>query len=172
MKIPFHPYPFYIGIEAPKGDIAPQKASTFRVAAVAPDGKPSDAKELNASLQRVVTHYSLVRNGNQTRAQKQEELVPRPGRQDPVSAGIGSCNTPATSGVNLLRASRIQSPGAAVPAFLRVVGRGGAGSGLLDRVVVRRTRPLRRRRNGRDRDPLPFKGLFHFSVEGPQIFRK
>ena len=175
IKIPFHPYPFFVGIEAPKGDIAPQKASTFRVAAVAPDGKPSDVKELSASLQRVVTHYSLVRNGNQTRAQKQEELVPVQDARIQLSAGIGTyAITPATSGEYLLRFEDPESGSAASLRFYAWSGAAGAGSGLLDRVVM--TADKARYAVGETAEIAirsPFKGLFHFSVETDrEIFRK
>jgi uncharacterized protein YfaS (alpha-2-macroglobulin family) len=175
MKIPFYPYPFSVGIEAPRGDISPQKASSFRVAAVTPDGKPAQLAEIRASLQRVVTHYSLVRYGNQTRAQKQEELVPVHDAQVRMSGGIGTYQvTPASPGEYLIRFDDPESGSSASMRFYAWSGSAGAESALLDRVVLK---PDKERYAVGETAEIairsPFKGLLHFSVETDrEVFRK
>ncbi|MFO7900938.1 MAG: MG2 domain-containing protein, partial [Planctomycetota bacterium] len=58
------PWPFYLGVRAPKAGVAPAEPATFRLAAVAPRGKAHGrAKAVRAALYRVTYSNVLRRRG-------------------------------------------------------------------------------------------------------------
>ena len=139
VRLPFHPYPVYLGIETPKGDIVPGKEIAVRVAAVTPEGKASDLEIAVAEVFLVQRHYNLVRTGNQTRMQMQRELVPHAQGGVEFADGIGSFSfTPKIDGEYVVKISDETSNSMASSTLYAWTpyGGGASGSTLLDRVVV------------------------------------
>jgi hypothetical protein len=140
LRIPFHPYPVYLGIEMPKGDQVPGREIRTRIAAVTPEGKPSELEMAVAEVYMVKHHYNLVRMGNQTRMQVQRELVPHSDGTVKFTDGIGSfAFTPKGQGEFVLRISDETSnsmASASMMVWTPYWSGEGEGSTLLDRVVV------------------------------------
>ncbi|GAB1485913.1 hypothetical protein MASR2M79_09600 [Aminivibrio sp.] len=144
LTLPFHPYPVYLGIEKPRDDPAPGREAAFAVAAVSPEGTPSPLSTAKATLYRVSRHYNLVRVGNQTRNQMQQELVLQSEQTVPLREGRGTVSfTPPSSGEYLLRIADEASGSAASYSFYAWAPWGSAtagGSTLLDRIEIRADR--------------------------------
>lgn len=140
LLVPFHAYPLYIGIEAPKGEILPGKETAVRVAAVTPEGDASGAASLKAELLRVERHYNLVQVGSQSRYQVQRELVPQYEGEVILKEGIGTyAFTPKSEGEFLLRFTDPDSGSTGTMSMWVWAPYGtqaGSGSTLLDRVVI------------------------------------
>ncbi len=144
LTLPFHPYPVYLGIEKPRDDPAPGREAAFAVAAVSPEGTPSPLSTAKATLYRVSRHYNLVRVGNQTRNQMQQELVLQSEQTVPLREGRGTVSfTPPSSGEYLLRIADEASGSAASYSFYAWAPWGSetaGGSTLLDRIEIRADR--------------------------------
>lgn len=140
LNIPFNPYPVYLGIQSPEGERNTGKETAVRVAAVTPEGQPSDLERVTASLFMVQRHYNLVRTGNQSRYQEQKEFVPQTEEAVNLKEGVGTFSfTPKSQGEYLLRFTD-EASGSTASTTMFVWAPYGAqessGSSLPDRVTI------------------------------------
>lgn len=140
LKMPFHPYPVYLGIEKPSADAIPGKETSVRVAAVTPEGKPADLRMVVGTLFLVQRHYNLVRVDNRTRMQSQTELIRQMETNVELKDGVGVfAFTPKSWGEYVIHFSDGTSNStASVSMFAHAPFGSGEteGSSLLDRVVI------------------------------------
>ncbi|MGI6253605.1 MAG: MG2 domain-containing protein [Aminivibrio sp.] len=144
LKLPFHPYPFYLGIEKPSRDPMPGKETSVRVAAVLPDGEAAGTAEVNASLFLVKRHYNLVRIDGQTRMQVQKELISQAEEKVRLKDGVGTFTfTPRSWGEYVVRFADPASGSSAsseMYAWAPFGAGDGAGSSLMDRISIKTDR--------------------------------
>lgn len=141
LQMPFHPYPFYLGIERPSGDAVPGKETSVRVAAATPDGKPAKMDSVKGSLFLVKRHYNLVRVDGQTRTQAQTELVPHGEAMVPLKEGVGTFKfTPKSWGEYVIIFAD-EGTGSSASTHMYAWAPWGmadeSGSSLMDRVVLK-----------------------------------
>ncbi|MGI6783976.1 MAG: MG2 domain-containing protein [Aminivibrio sp.] len=140
-NMPYHAFPFYLGIEKPSGDAVQGKETSLRIAAVKPEGEAADPGPLSAEVFLVKRHYNLVRVNNQTRMQVQKELIPRIEGKVTLKDGVGTFTfTPESWGEYFIRITdKTHGSSASTELFAWTPYGSGdeAGSTLLDRILIR-----------------------------------
>ncbi len=141
LSMPFHPFPYYLGIEKPSGDAVRGKETSVRVAAVTPEGEAAAPGALTAELFLVKRHYNLVRMDNQTRMQVQKELIPQEEDRVALKDGVGTfAFTPKSWGEYVIRFSD-ETSGSSTSAEMYAWAPFGSGdetgSSLMDRIVIK-----------------------------------
>lgn len=75
LSLPFHPYPFYLGIFYPSMQYEPGQDIQFKVCAVDPQGAPFQLPSAVVRIFKVFHHYVMVEEDERVRYQLQEELA-------------------------------------------------------------------------------------------------
>ena len=141
LQMPFHPYPFYLGIERPSGDAVPGKETAVRVAAATPEGLAAKVDSVKGTLFLVKRHYNLVRVDGQTRTQVQTELVPHAEGMVALKDGVGTFKfTPKSWGEYVILFAD-EATGSSASTHMYAWAPWGvedtSGSALMDRLVLK-----------------------------------
>ncbi|MDR2137541.1 MAG: hypothetical protein LBO68_04555, partial [Synergistaceae bacterium] len=167
--LPFHPFPWILGLAKPEGKLAVGKDLTFRVAALTPEEEPADPGELTATLYRVRWNYNLVTLDGHTRWQGSEEFSKIESKTVSLSNGVGNVAfRPPQWGTYVVR---VQDGNDEASASVRFYSDdpdyAAVGSQLLDRVEIELDKELYKVGDvAKATLRVPFKGLTLFSVEG------